>query len=135
MGGLGDHIDRLRQVSSTTQKLVSLLGDQLQGLSTSIPVLRGFEVVCVQFHPVTYSGLTWIALKVEELRKNSQASYQGIQDAFGPLRAYIEHEKALFRTKNAEAIEKIIQRRVQEGIKRKLPIAVRNVSVDLAAMC
>jgi hypothetical protein len=47
LGGLGDHIKKLRQVSSTTQKLVSLLGDQLQGLSSTIPVLRGFEVVCV----------------------------------------------------------------------------------------
>jgi hypothetical protein len=71
---------------------------------------------------------------VEELRKSSQASYEGIQDAFEPLRAYIEHEKAQFHTKNAEAIERIIQRRVEEGVKRKLPIAVRNVSVDLTAL-
>jgi hypothetical protein len=72
---------------------------------------------------------------VEELRKSSQASYEGIQDAFKHLRACIEHEKALFRTKNAEAIERIIQRRVEEGVKRKLPIAVRNVFVHLTALC
>ena len=42
-----DHIGKLRQVSTTTKSLIKLLGEQLQGLSETIPVLRGFEIVCV----------------------------------------------------------------------------------------
>ena len=58
-----------------------------------------------------------------------------MQDVFEPLRAYIEHEKALFYTKNVEAIEKIIRERVNQGIKRKLPVVVRIIPVDLAVLC
>ena len=48
-----------------------------------------------------------------------------MKDAFEPLRAHIEREKALFYTKNAEAIKKIIQERVVEGVKNRLPVMVR----------
>ena len=48
-----------------------------------------------------------------------------MKDAFEPLRAHIEREKALFYTKNAEAIKKIIQERVAEGVKNRLPVMVR----------
>ena len=59
---MGDHIEKLKQVSLTTQKLVNLLGDQLQGLSGSIPILRGFEIVCVQLHPIVLARSEWGAI-------------------------------------------------------------------------
>jgi hypothetical protein len=40
-----EHIYKLRQVMTTTKGLIGLLGDQLQGLSATIPVLRGLEIV------------------------------------------------------------------------------------------
>jgi len=52
LGDISDHIGKLRQVTLTTQTLISLLGNQLQGLSVTIPVLRGFEIVCVPSHPI-----------------------------------------------------------------------------------
>lgn len=45
LGEMGDHIEKLKQVSVTAKSLMNLLGDQLQGLSATIPVLRGFEIV------------------------------------------------------------------------------------------
>jgi len=51
------------------------------------------------------------------------------------LRAHIEQEKVSFYSKNSKAIEQIIQERVVEGVKRKLPIVVRTLSVDLALSC
>ena len=53
MGDVGDHIEKLRQVSSTTEKLMKLVGDQLHVLSETVPVAHGFEVVRIQFHPST----------------------------------------------------------------------------------
>ena len=50
---MGGHIEKLKQVSLGTQKLVNLLVDQLQGLEETIPVLRGSEIVCIRFHPIT----------------------------------------------------------------------------------
>lgn len=47
---LRDHIASLRQVALATQKLANLLGGQPQGLSRTIPVLRGFQAVCLQSH-------------------------------------------------------------------------------------
>ena len=47
---IGDHIEKLRQVTTVTHKLVDLLGSQLQGLSMTVPVFRGLEIVCVRFH-------------------------------------------------------------------------------------
>lgn len=55
-----------------------------------------------------------------------------MEDVLKSLRAYIEREKGLFYAKNAEAIEKIIRKRVEEGVKRKLPVVVGNVSVGSA---
>jgi hypothetical protein len=52
LGGVSDHIGNLRQVSAVSQKLASILADQLQELARTIPVLRGFEIVCAQFHPI-----------------------------------------------------------------------------------
>jgi len=73
---------------------------------------------------------------VKELGGRSKEFRDGIQDAFQPLRAHIEREKALFYTKNAEAIEKIIRERVKEGVKKRLPILVRiTVSVWFALSC
>ena len=46
--GMGDHIEKLKQVSGATKTLMGLLGGQLQVLSATIPVLRGFDIVCVQ---------------------------------------------------------------------------------------
>jgi len=40
-----DHVGELRQVTATTQALVGFLWDQLQDLSVTIPLLRGFEIV------------------------------------------------------------------------------------------
>lgn len=45
LGDMGDHIEKLKHVASTMQKLANLLGDQLQGLSGTIPVLHGLEIV------------------------------------------------------------------------------------------
>ena len=42
---VGGHIGKLKQVSFGTQKLVKLLVDQLEGLSWTIPVLQGSEIV------------------------------------------------------------------------------------------
>ena len=56
LGDMGDHIAKLKQVSLGTQKLVNLLVDQLQGLSGTIPVLNGFEIVCIRFHLITPTG-------------------------------------------------------------------------------
>jgi hypothetical protein len=47
---VGDHIAKLKQVTLTTQNLVNFLGGQLQDLSRDIPVLRGFQAVCLQVH-------------------------------------------------------------------------------------
>ena len=49
LGDISDHLGKLKQVTLTTQRLVHLLGDQLQGLSGTIPVLRGLDIVGVQF--------------------------------------------------------------------------------------
>ena len=49
LGDIGDHVNKLRQVTLTTQALVGLLGGQLQGLSVTIPLLRGFEIVRANF--------------------------------------------------------------------------------------
>ena len=65
----------------------------------------------------------------------SKERRDGIRDAFEQLRAHIEREKSLFYTRNADAIKKIIRERVEEGVKRKLPIVVRIVSVYLTALC
>ena len=46
LGDMGDHIDKLKQVSDATQQLADLLVGQLRGLSGTVPVLRGFEIVC-----------------------------------------------------------------------------------------
>jgi len=59
LGDMGDHIDKLKQVSLMNQKLANLLGDQLQGLSGTIPVLRGFEIVCVRPHPIILARSKW----------------------------------------------------------------------------
>lgn len=50
LGDVTDHLEKLGRVSSTTQKLMNLLGEQLQGLAWAIPVLRGTEAVRIQFH-------------------------------------------------------------------------------------
>lgn len=50
--GIGDHMAKLRQVAATTQTLAGLLGGQLQELLVTIPILRGFELVCSQL-PLT----------------------------------------------------------------------------------
>jgi hypothetical protein len=47
-----DHIKKLKQVSGTAKSLIALLGDQIQVLSRSIPVRRGFEIVCGRFYPI-----------------------------------------------------------------------------------
>jgi len=52
LGNIGDHITKLRQVASTTETLVNFLGGQLQGLSVTIPILRGFEIVCARLRPI-----------------------------------------------------------------------------------
>lgn len=63
--------------------------------------------------------------QVKGLRKRSEEFRDGLQSAFEPLRAQIEREKSLFYTKNAEAIKDIIRKRVEDGVKRRLPAAVR----------
>ena len=45
LGDMGSHIDKLKQVSATTKNLVHFLGDQLQALSATIPVLCGLDIV------------------------------------------------------------------------------------------
>jgi hypothetical protein len=50
LGDVGDHLAKLGCVSNTAQKLMNLLGEQLQGLSGTIPVLRGTETVRIRFH-------------------------------------------------------------------------------------
>lgn len=50
LGDMGDHIEKLKLVSLGTQKLVDLLVGQLQGLSGTVPVLHGFEIVRIRFH-------------------------------------------------------------------------------------
>ena len=72
---------------------------------------------------------------MKELRGRSKERHNDIQVAFGQLRAHIEREKSLFYTKNAESIKKIIRERVEQGVKRKLPIVVRIASVYLPALC
>lgn len=62
---------------------------------------------------------------MKDLRERSKECRDGIPGAFQPLRAQIEQEKALFYSKNAEAIKKIIRERVEAGVKKKLPIVVR----------
>lgn len=52
LGDMKEHIENLKQVSATAKILMNLLGGQLQGLSTAIPVLRGFDIVRVQFNRV-----------------------------------------------------------------------------------
>lgn len=52
LGGIADHIEKLKQVTTGTQKLVGLLGEQLQALSGTIPVLRALQIVRVCFHPI-----------------------------------------------------------------------------------
>ena len=68
---------------------------------------------------------------MRELRKRSEGFRNGIQSAFEPLRAQIEHEKTHFYKNNAKAIEEMIRKRVEEGVKQRLPIAVRIFSVCL----
>ena len=72
---------------------------------------------------------------MKELRGRAKERHSDIQDAFGQLRAHIEREKSLFYTKNAELIKNIIRERVEQGVKRKLPIVVRIASVYLPALC
>jgi len=103
---VGEYIEKLGQVSSATQMLMKFVGDQLHVLSGTIPVDHGFKVV-------------------KELREQSKECRDGMPDAFQPLRAQIEHEKASFYSKNSEAIEKIIRERVKEGIKKKFPVVLR----------
>jgi len=79
--------------------------------------------------------LNSVALQLDELTESSKGRREGIQSGFGSLRAYIEQEKSLFFAKNAKVIEQIIRERVSEGIKKKLPVVVRNVSTDLSALC
>jgi len=74
-------------------------------------------------------------LQVQGFRERSKEFREGIQVAFEPLRTYIEREKELFYAKNAEAIEKMIRGRVEDGIKSRLPIVVSTVSVDLVGLC
>lgn len=45
LGDVGDYLEKLGNVSLTTQKLMNFLGEQLQGLSVTIPVLQGTEAV------------------------------------------------------------------------------------------
>lgn len=73
--------------------------------------------------------------QVKELRRRSEASRDGIQSAFELLRDQIEREKAIFYDKNAKAIEEMIRKRVEAGVKQRLPAAVRAVSVCLVALC
>ena len=47
----GDHIKKLKGISLATKHLMDLVGDQLQGLSATIPLLRGSEIVCVLIYP------------------------------------------------------------------------------------
>jgi len=61
--------------------------------------------------------------------------HEGSRTGFGLLRDHIEREKGLFYTKNAVVIEQIIRERVSEGVKRRLPVVVRNVSSDLFTSC
>jgi hypothetical protein len=70
--------------------------------------------------------------QVKELRARTTELRDGVQSAFEPLRTQIEREKSLFYTKNAKAIEEIIRKRVEEGVKQRLPTAVRVVSVRSA---
>jgi len=42
---IGGHVGKLRQTTLTTQTIVGFLANQLEGLSVTIPVLRGFEIV------------------------------------------------------------------------------------------
>ena len=72
---------------------------------------------------------------MKELRERSKGCRESIQDVFEPLRAYIEHEKAGFYAKNSEAIEEMIRKRVEEGVKRKFPVVVSDFFVDLTALC
>jgi hypothetical protein len=71
---------------------------------------------------------------VKELRVRSKERKDDIQDAFGSLRAHIEREKSLFYKRNSDAIKKLIDDRVKQGVKHKLPIVVR-VSVYLTELC
>ena len=54
LGGMGDHIKQLKQVSGATKNLMNMLGDQLQQLSATIPMLRGFELVRALSHRVVF---------------------------------------------------------------------------------
>jgi hypothetical protein len=54
--GMEDHIEKLRRVSVSTKNLMNLLGDQLQRLSATVPIIRGFEIVRVQL----YRGSCWL---------------------------------------------------------------------------
>ena len=72
---------------------------------------------------------------MKELRERSKGCRESIKDVFEPLRAYVEHEKEGFYAKNSEAIEEMIRKRVEEGVKRKLPIVVSSVSAVLTALC
>ena len=52
LGDMGDHIKKLKQVSVTAGCLITLLGDQIQVLSRTVPLLRGFEIVRGRSHPI-----------------------------------------------------------------------------------
>ena len=47
----GDHIKKLKGISLATKHLMDLVADQLQGLSATIPLLRGSEIVRVLYYP------------------------------------------------------------------------------------
>jgi len=49
-GDVVAHIEKLRQVSLMSEKLMKLVGEQLHELSGTVPVSHGFEVVRIQFH-------------------------------------------------------------------------------------
>lgn len=71
---------------------------------------------------------------MEELRERSKECREGLQSGIGSLRAHIEREKELFYTKNAVTIERLIRERVIEGVRRKLPLVVRNFPFDLSSL-
>ena len=69
---------------------------------------------------------------MKELREVLKKHDRELGTVFDPLRAYIENEKKLFCIKNAGAIERMIKKRVEEGIKQKLPAVVRAFPICFA---
>lgn len=96
------HIEQLRAISTVAARLFTLLGGQLTGVSSAIPIEKGRDAV------------SKLKVQVKEHR-------DGMASAFNPLRDQIKHYQETFWEKNGEVIEAAargyIERRVNERVR------------------